>query len=131
MISWRSVLSVEETGENYSHAASNFQTLSNSVYRVQPVVSGFRIRKCGGDMHRLHTSCIPNYHRATTGPIHIQNTPLWWFVAKRKTKNKCLVYRSCCKNKFVISGQWRFVARRRLYQMNTTENGFSVFIHLY
>jgi hypothetical protein len=58
------------------------------------------------------------------GPIHIQNTPLWWFVAKRKTKNKCLVYRSCCKNKLVISGQWRFVARRRLYQMNTTEKRF-------
>ena len=86
MISWRSVLSVEETGENYSHAASNFQTLSNSVYRVQPVVSGFRIRKCGGDMHRLHRSCIPNYHRATTGPN--THTKYALVMVCSKTKNK-------------------------------------------
>lgn len=76
-------------------------------------------------------SCISNYHTTNTGPNTHTKCTLWWFVTKRKTKNECLVYRSCCKKTFVMNGHWRFVARQRLYQMNTTENGFSIFIRLY
>jgi hypothetical protein len=45
LISWWSVLSVEETGipgENHWHAASNWQTLSYNVVSGTPLLSGIR-----------------------------------------------------------------------------------------
>ena len=46
VISWRSVLLVEETGEpgeNHRHATSNWHTLLHNVYSSTPRQSGIRI----------------------------------------------------------------------------------------
>ena len=55
VISWRSVLLVEETGipgENYSPAASHRQTLSHDVVNLALV--DIRTHNISGDRHRLH-----------------------------------------------------------------------------
>ena len=57
VISWRSVLLVEETGvpdENHRHVTSHWQTLSHNIVSSTPRLSGIRIRNVSGDMHRLH-----------------------------------------------------------------------------
>ena len=57
VISWRSVLMVEETGvpgENRLPAASDWQTLSHNVVSSAPRLSGIRTENVSGDRHRLH-----------------------------------------------------------------------------
>jgi len=57
IISWLSVLLVEETGvpgENHRPAASHKQTLSHNVVSSTPRLSGIRTHTVSGDMHWLH-----------------------------------------------------------------------------
>ena len=66
VISWRSVLLVEETGgprENPRPVASHWQTLSHNVVHL----ALFEIRThISGDIHWLHIgSCKSNYHTMT------------------------------------------------------------------
>jgi hypothetical protein len=52
VISWQSVLVVEETGvpgENHQHVGSHLQTLSHNV-----VSNGVRNNNFSGDMHWMH-----------------------------------------------------------------------------
>jgi hypothetical protein len=57
VISWRSVLLVEEIGvpgENHRHATSHGQTLSHNVVSSTPCISGIRNYNVSGDRHWLH-----------------------------------------------------------------------------
>ena len=71
VISWRSVLLVEETGiprEKHQHAVSHWQTVSHNVVSNTPRLSGVRTHNVSDDRHWLHTkgySCISIYHTIT------------------------------------------------------------------
>ena len=57
VISWRSVLLMEETGvpeENHRPAASHRQTLSHNVVLSTPHLSEVRTHNVSGDLHWLH-----------------------------------------------------------------------------
>ena len=54
VISWRSVLLMEETGvlwETQRHAASHWQTLSRNVVSSTPGINGIRTHNVSGDRH--------------------------------------------------------------------------------
>jgi hypothetical protein len=54
VISWRSILLVEETGipgENHQPAASHLQTLSHNVVSSTPHLSEVRTHNVSGDRH--------------------------------------------------------------------------------
>ena len=57
IISWRSVLLVEETGvprENHRPATSHWQTLLHNVVSSTPRKSGNQTHNVSGDRHWLH-----------------------------------------------------------------------------
>jgi hypothetical protein len=54
VISWRSVLLVEETGENHQHVASHWQILSHIVVSSTRRLSGVWTHNVSGDRHWLH-----------------------------------------------------------------------------
>ena len=54
VISWRSDLLVEETGENHRPAASHRQTLSHNVVSSTPLLSSIRNHNVSDDRHWLH-----------------------------------------------------------------------------
>jgi hypothetical protein len=51
VISWRSVLLVEETGENHWPAASHCHALSHNVVSSTSRLSGVRTHNVSGDRH--------------------------------------------------------------------------------
>jgi hypothetical protein len=56
VISWWSVLLVEETGvpgENHQPVASHRQTLSHNIVSSTPCLNGIRIHNISGDRHGL------------------------------------------------------------------------------
>jgi len=72
VISWRSVLFVEETGENHRPVASYWQTLSHNLLRLALIE--IRTHNINGDRNYCNCigSCKSNYHTimATTAPSH-------------------------------------------------------------
>ena len=54
VISLRSVLLVEETGENHRPVASHWQILSHNVVSSTHCLSGIRTHNFGGNIHWLH-----------------------------------------------------------------------------
>jgi hypothetical protein len=76
VISWRSVLLMEETGvpgENYLHVASPWQTLSHNVLSSTLTGAGFEITTLvviGAD---CICSCKSNYHTITTTKVPSNN----------------------------------------------------------
>jgi len=54
VISWWSILLVEETGENYWPAARYLQTLSHNVVSRRPRLRGIQTLNVSGDRHWLH-----------------------------------------------------------------------------
>jgi hypothetical protein len=77
VISWRSVLLVEEAGvhgENHRPVASHWQTLSHKVVSSTPRLGGIWSHNISGDKHRLpRYSCKSNYHAITarTAPYYV------------------------------------------------------------
>jgi hypothetical protein len=51
VISWQSVLSVEEPGENHRSVARHCQTLSHNVVSSSPRLIGVRTHNVSGDRH--------------------------------------------------------------------------------
>ena len=72
VISRRSVLLEEETGENYRPVAIHWQTVSHNVVSISPRLSGFRIHNVRGEEGGVGTDCIgsykSNYYATTTSP---------------------------------------------------------------
>jgi hypothetical protein len=72
VISWRLVLLVEETEENYRPAASHWLILSHNVVSSTPRLGGIRTDCIG--------SCKSNYHTTTTTPQWNDDDDYDWFV---------------------------------------------------
>jgi hypothetical protein len=70
VISWRSVLLVEETGENHPPVSSHWQTLSHNVASSTPRLNGVRTHNFSCDRYGLHIgSCNPTIMRSR--PRHV------------------------------------------------------------
>ena len=66
VISWWSVLLVEETGENHRPVASHSQTLSHNVVQSTPRLSGIPTHTLVVIDTDCIGSCKSNYHMITT-----------------------------------------------------------------
>jgi hypothetical protein len=77
VISWRSVLLVEETGvpgENHSPAASHWQTLSHNVVSSTPFLSGIQTHNVKGDrVDRVSEWLLLNTNSAIFQLYHGEN----------------------------------------------------------
>jgi hypothetical protein len=74
VISWRSVLLVEETrvpGENHRPVANHRQTLSHNVVSSTPTMSGIRTHTFMVIGTDCIGSCKSNYHAIMTAPCYI------------------------------------------------------------
>jgi hypothetical protein len=74
VISWQSVLLVEETGvpcENYRPAASHWQTLSHNVVSSTPRLRGVQTHNVSGDRHWLDDSDGPTPIISVTIHVHV------------------------------------------------------------
>ena len=74
VISWRSVLLVEETGvltKIHQPAASHWQTLSHNIVSSSPRLCKVRTHNVSGDRYKC--SCKSNYHTVTsmTAPMFL------------------------------------------------------------
>ena len=84
VISWRSVLLVEETGspwENHRPVASHWQNLSHNVVSSTPrhergLNSQTTVVVIGTD---CTGSCKSNYHTITTTTVPIRKMVCWWY----------------------------------------------------
>jgi hypothetical protein len=76
VLSWRSVLLVEQSGENHWPVTSHWQTLSHNVVHLARVEIRTHKISHSGDMHWLHIgSCKSNYHTitATSAPYLVSS----------------------------------------------------------
>ena len=96
VISWRSILLVEETGvsiENHRPAASHWQTLSHNVVSSTSRLSGIQTCNVSGDRHWLHRFV----KKVVVNPTTIQSRPrrptqalcqgMDWFIKFNTTIN--------------------------------------------
>ena len=82
VISWRSVLLVEELGENHQPAASHWQTLLHNVVSSTPRLHRLRTHNANSDRHwHCIGSCKSKYHAITT-----TMSPLSFWVRTSKTQ---------------------------------------------
>jgi hypothetical protein len=115
VISWQSVLSVEETrvpGENHPSITSHWQTLSHNVVLSTSPWTGFEpttLVVIGTD---CTGSCISNYHTITTVFTLLETETdrkmnLWWtFLACFPvTANKFYIYWHCTYIVFILQCQ--------------------------
>ena len=88
VVSWRSVLLVEETGENHWPAANHWQTLSHNVVSRTPFLSGLELATL--DVIGTHWigSFKSNYHMITsTTAMNMFRLIDWlnWFLVSNAT----------------------------------------------
>ena len=72
VISWRSVILVEEigvSGENHRPVASHWQTLSHNFVSSTHNLSGVRTYNRSGDGNDCIGRCLSNYHTVTTTTV--------------------------------------------------------------
>ena len=74
-ISLRSVLLVEQTGENHRPAASHWQTLSRKVVSITPGLSGIQLTTLVVIGTDCIGSCKSNYHTITA-----MTASFWFYV---------------------------------------------------
>ena len=80
VISWRSVLLVEETGvpgENHWPVASQWQILLHTVVSSTPCLSGVRNHNVSGDRHLLHRYKVHTKHE-DGNPCHGLGHAKYW-----------------------------------------------------
>ena len=90
VISWRSVLLVEETRvpwENHWPAASHWQTLLHNVVKSVPCLSEIQTHSVSGDRHWLHTITATDKFSLSSRVTYL-GIPAWYHDA-------CLKVSSC------------------------------------
>ena len=103
VISWRSVLLMEETGENHWAVVSNRQTLSHKVVSSTPHLSGVRTRNFSGDSTDCTGSFKSNYHMITT----TMAPKYFWIEWRVYPQTIGSVSQACCSStKWTLSSHW-------------------------
>ena len=86
VISWQSVLMVEETrvhGENHRPTTSHWQTLSHNVILSSPRLSGVRTHNVSGDRHYWTGNYKFTYHTITSTTVPLQKSELVMYMGIR------------------------------------------------